>query len=172
WRWTMFRSTRPCCGACRTMATARQASLRAARMLRSGSSGSRHRIPTAGMVRGVTLTSQEAQTLADVEAAEQQPFYIPATGSPTRPRRSLKHDDTFAVLDSHGDMGTSSGGADGIFDHDTRFLSRLEMLLNGMQPLLLGSNLRDDNALLTIDLTNPDVYFEKHLVLEKDTLHI
>jgi len=118
------------------------------------------------------LTSQEAQTLADVEAAEQQPFYIPATGSPTRPRRSLKHDDTFAVLDSHGDMGTSAGGADGIFDHDTRFLSRLEMLLNGMQPLLLGSNLRDDNALLTIDLTNPDVYFEKHLVLEKDTLHI
>jgi glycogen debranching enzyme len=112
------------------------------------------------------------QAPADIEPTEQQPSYIPATGSPMRPRRSLKHDDTFAVIDSHGDMGSSAGGIDGIFDKDTRYLSRLELLLNGMQPLLLGSNLRDDNAVLTIDLTNPDVYFEKHLVLEKDTVHI
>jgi len=118
------------------------------------------------------LTSQQPQTPADVEAAEQQPFYIPATGSPTRPRRSLKHGDTFAILDSHGDIGSSAGGLDGIFDKDTRYLSRLELLLNGMQPLLLGSNLRDDNALLTIDLTNPDIYFEKRLVLQRDTVHI
>jgi N-terminal domain of (some) glycogen debranching enzymes len=35
-----------------------------------------------------------------------------------------------------------AGGQDGIFNTDTRYLSRLELLLNGMQPLLLGSNLR------------------------------
>jgi glycogen debranching enzyme len=118
------------------------------------------------------LTSQQARLPSQFEAAEQQPFFIPSTGISARPRRALKHDDTFAVLDSHGDMGVSAGGLDGIFDKDTRYLSRLELLLNGMEPLLLGSNLRDDNSLLTIDLTNPDVYFEKHLVLEKDTLHI
>src|SRR5919206_1849985 len=100
------------------------------------------------------------------------PFYIPATGPATRPRRTLKHDDCFAVLDSHGDIGATAGGPDGVFYCDTRFLSRLEMLLNGMQPLLLGSNLRDDNTVLTIDLTNPDMYFEKRLLLPKDTLHV
>ena len=36
-------------------------------------------------------------------------------GSSTRPRRTLKHDDCFAVLDSHGDIGASPGGPDGIF---------------------------------------------------------
>ena len=99
-------------------------------------------------------------------------FYIPATGPATRPRRALKHDNTFAVLDSHGDIGASAGGTDGLFHCDTRFLSHFELLLNGMQPLLLGSNLRDDNTLLTVDLTNPDMYFDDHLVLPKDTLHV
>ena len=39
---------------------------------------------------------------------------------------------------------------------DTRFLSRLELLVNDVPPLLLGSNLRDDNASLAVDLTNPE----------------
>jgi len=75
-------------------------------------------------------------------------------------------------VDSHGDIGASSGGTDGIFHADTRYLSRLEMLVNGMQPLLLGSNVRDDNAVLTVDLTNPDIYYDKRLALPKDTVHI
>ena len=107
-----------------------------------------------------------------LDTASETPFYIPATGPATRPRRTLKHDDTFVVLDSHGDIGASAGGPDGLFHGDTRFLSRLELSLNGMQPLLLGSNVRDDNTFLTIDLTNPDVYVDDHLVLPKDTLHV
>src|SRR5438874_5606029 len=99
-------------------------------------------------------------------------FYIPATRPGTRPRRTLKHDDTFIVLDVHGDIGASAGGPDGLFHSDTRFLSQLELLLNGMQPLLLGCNVRDDNASLTVDLTNPDVYRADHLMLPKDTIHI
>src|SRR5499426_727572 len=106
------------------------------------------------------------------EIIPEAPFYIPATGPATRPRRTLKHDDTFVVLDSHGDIGASPGGADGLFHCDTRFLSRLELLLNGTQPLLLGSSVRDDNTLLTVDLTNPDMYIDEHLALEKDTLHV
>jgi len=106
------------------------------------------------------------------EIIPEAPFYIPATGPATRPRRTLKHDDTFLVLDSHGDVGASAGGADGLFHCDTRFLSHLELLLNGTQPLLLGSNVRDDNTQLTVDLTNPDVYFDHRLVLPKDTMHV
>ena len=99
-------------------------------------------------------------------------FYIPATGPATRPRRTLKYGDTFIVVDSHGDIGTSAGGTDGLFHCDTRFLSHLELLLNGLQPLLLGSNVRDDNSQLTVDLTNPDIYYDQHLVLPKDTVHV
>jgi glycogen debranching enzyme len=107
-----------------------------------------------------------------VEIIPEAPFYIPATGPATRPRRTLKHDDTFLVVDSHGDVGASAGGSDGLFHCDTRFLSHLELLLNGTQPLLLGSNVRDDNTQLTVDLTNPDVYFDHRLILPKDTLHV
>ena len=106
------------------------------------------------------------------DVVPEAPFYIPSTGSAARPRRTLKHDDTFVVLDSHGDIGASAGGPDGLFHCDTRFLSRLEFLLNGLQPLLLGSNVRDDNTLLTVDLTNPDMYVDDHLTLPKDTLHV
>jgi glycogen debranching enzyme len=107
-----------------------------------------------------------------VDVAPDALFYIPATGPATRPRRTLKHGDTFVVVDSHGDIGASAGSPDGLFHADTRYLSRLELQVNGLQPLLLGSNLRDDNAVLSVDLTNPDLYFDKRLVLHKDTVHI
>src|ERR1700736_952426 len=107
-----------------------------------------------------------------IESVTESPFYIPMTGPAARPRRSLKHDDTFIVLDSHGDIGASAGGPDGLFNADTRYLARLELVFEDMQPLLLGTNLRDDNSSLTIDLTNPDVYRQNRLVLQKDMLHI
>jgi glycogen debranching enzyme len=111
-------------------------------------------------------------TLRVVEPVAESPFYIPMTGPAARPRRSLKHDDTFVVLDGHGDIGASAGGPDGLFNADTRYLARLELVLDEVQPLLLGSNLRDDNSALTVDLTNPDVYRQGRLVLRKDMLHI
>jgi glycogen debranching enzyme len=107
-----------------------------------------------------------------IEVVSESPFYIPMTGPAARPRRSLKHDDTFIVLDSHGDIGASAGGPDGLFNADTRYLARLELLLDDVQPLLLGSNLRNDNSALTVDLTNPDVYRLGRIVLQKDMLHI
>ena len=111
-------------------------------------------------------------TIRTVESVTESPFYIPMTGPASRPRRSLKHDDTFIVLDSHGDIGASAGGPDGLFNADTRYLARLELVLDQVQPLLLGSNLRDDNSALTVDLTNPDVYRGGRIVLPKDMLHI
>ncbi len=107
-----------------------------------------------------------------VDLVSEAPFYIPMTGPAARPRRSLKHDDTFIVLDSHGDIGASAGGPDGLFNADTRYLARLELVLDDLQPLLLGSNLRDDNSALTVDLTNPDIYRNDRIVLQKDILHI
>jgi glycogen debranching enzyme len=120
------------------------------------------------------MSTEAIPRIAEVPVNQEleTPFYIPATDSSTRPRRILKHGDTFAVFDGHGDIGATAGGPDGIYFDDTRFLSRLEMTLNGMQPLLLGANVRDDNTLLSIDLTNPDFYFNDKLLLPKDTIHI
>ncbi|HXB76125.1 MAG TPA: amylo-alpha-1,6-glucosidase [Bradyrhizobium sp.] len=121
------------------------------------------------------MSAEAVTQIAVVRAAEtvgESPFYIPMTGPAARPRRSLKHDDTFIVLDCHGDLGASAGGPDGLFNSDTRFLARLELRLDEVQPLLLGSNLRDDNSGLAVDLTNPDVYRQGRIVLRKDMLHI
>src|SRR3989440_1602270 len=117
------------------------------------------------------VATQMMTARADEPVAESA-FYIPMTGPAARPRRSLKHDDTFIVLDSHGDIGASAGGPDGLFNCDTRYLARLELLLDDLQPLLLGSNLRDDNSALTVDLTNPDIYRDGRILLQKDMLHI
>ena len=114
----------------------------------------------------------QLMTTRAVEQVSESPFYIPMTGPAARPRRSLKHDDTFIVLDSHGDIGASAGGPDGLFNADTRYLARLELVLDEVQPLLLGSNLRDDNSALAVDLTNPDIYRGGRIVLQKDMLHI
>jgi glycogen debranching enzyme len=114
----------------------------------------------------------ESPLLAELKHADPLSFYIPATQTVTRPRRTLKYGDTFIVTDSHGDIGASTGDPDGLFHADTRFLSRLELLLNGEQPLLLGSNVRDDNTMLAVDLTNPDFYDGEQITLQKDLLHI
>lgn len=114
-------------------------------------------------------TLSPENTFADVTEAS---FYIPAAGPASRPRRTLKHDDTFLVVDSHGDIGVSAGDPDGLFHADTRHLSRFDFRVDGLDPLLLGSNLRDDNTALTVDLTNPDLFFDDRLVLSKDTVHI
>jgi len=120
----------------------------------------------AEVITQIIVTSQAVEPVAE------QPFYIPMTGPAARPRPSLKHDDTLIVLASHGDIGASVGCPDGLFNADTRYLARLELLLDEVQPLLLGSNLRDDNSALTVDLTNPDVYSQGRIVLQKDMLHI
>src|ERR1700732_995262 len=106
------------------------------------------------------------------DAIAEGAFYIPAKAPPTRPRRTLKHGDSFIIIDGHGDIGATAGGTDGLFHCDTRFLSRLELQVNGMPPLLLGSNIRDDNSVLSVDLTNPDIYRNGRIVLERDRLHI
>jgi glycogen debranching enzyme len=115
---------------------------------------------------------KSAAQAVPVTAAAEGPFYIAATQAAGRPPRTLKYGDTFVVLDSRGDIAASSGRSAGLFHLDTRYLSRLELLINGAPPLLLGSNLRDDNSALFADLTNPDLFIDDRIVLEKDSVHI
>src|SRR5689334_17023732 len=109
---------------------------------------------------------------AEPDAPADSAYSVVATVPASRSRRALKHGDTFVVTDSFGDIGPTRDGTDGLYHADTRFLSHLELSLNGAQPLLLGSNVRDDNTLLAVDLTNPDYYVGEQIALEKDVVHI
>ena len=88
---------------------------------------------------------------------DQVQFRIAATEGIRDPRtRILKHDDTFAVLNNFGDMAAGPGCPDGLYHQDTRFLSQLELRLNGHRPLLLSSTPAEDNSFLPVDLANTD----------------
>jgi glycogen debranching enzyme len=112
-----------------------------------------------------------AQAAIAAEPSE-GPFYIAAKQAVGPPPRTLKYGDTFVVLDFSGDIAAAPGRSAGLFHLDTRYLSRLELRVNGMPPLLLGSNLRDDNSALFVDLTNADLMADDRVVLEKDSVHI
>jgi glycogen debranching enzyme len=69
----------------------------------------------------------------------------------------MKHDDTFAVFDHHGDALAWPGSPEGIFHRDTRHLSHFRLRLAAQPLILLSSTVRDDNAVLICDLTNPEM---------------
>ncbi len=71
--------------------------------------------------------------------------------------RTLKHNDMFGVFDQRGDIRPGPGGTEGLFFHDTRYLSEFELVVAGRRLILLSSTLRDDNGTLTCDLANPDL---------------
>ncbi len=101
-------------------------------------------------------------------------FFIPATTSLQERRpRTLKHGDTFAVFDHNGDALSGPGSPEGLFHRDTRHLSHFYLTIEGARLLLLSSTLRDDNATLTCDLTNPDIYDSNgRLRLSHDLVHV
>jgi glycogen debranching enzyme len=58
------------------------------------------------------------------------------------------------------------------YHEGTRFLSRLELRVNGARPLLLSSTVREDNDQFIADLTNPDIPIDAERVFPRDILHI
>lgn len=102
------------------------------------------------------------------------PVSVTATTSLQERRpRTLKHGDTFGVFDHNGDAISWPGSPEGIFHRDTRHLSLLHLMLDGMRPLLLSSTARDDNAVLVCDLTNPEITdAEGRRVVAQDVLQI
>ena len=109
----------------------------------------------------------------DQQPAQPDAFYIPATVSlQERQRRTLKSGDTFGVFDQSGNVLGGPNSSDGVYFRDTRHLCKLGLLVGGEKPMLLSSSLRDDNAELTCDLANGDIYEDGRLILEHDLLHI
>ncbi len=117
----------------------------------------------------------DTETLPGVER-ESTPvgeFEIPAVASLVERRtKTLKHADTFAVFNQTGDVLAGESSPEGLYHRDTRHLSHFLLSIAGAPPILLSSTLRDDNATLTCDLTNPDLCADGAIVFRHDLIHI
>src|SRR3954467_13968845 len=100
-------------------------------------------------------------------------FHIQATQSiQERWPRTLKQGDSFAMFDALGDVIAPGLTPGGLFHNDTRYLSGVQLLIDGQRPLLLSSAVENDNVILTIDLSNPDIYHGSAIILPREVLHI
>jgi glycogen debranching enzyme len=109
------------------------------------------------------------------EAGSGEPlqFHTPVTRSLVARRpRTLKHGETFGVFNHLGDIVPGEGVPEGLYHGDTRHLSGFQFAINGQAPLLLSSAIRDDNAVLVADLTNPDLFEDGRLVLPRETIQV
>ena len=86
--------------------------------------------------------------------------------------RVLLFGDTFAVFDRYGDIQPLGYGQQGLFYQETRHLSNLQIHICGYRPLLLSSQVREDNILLAVDLTNPDMTLASGESFVRGSLHI
>lgn len=112
-----------------------------------------------------------AQTADVIEIGNE--FYIRSQSSLAYSQnRVLLQCDTFAIFDQFGDIQPYWSGEQGLFHRDTRYLSKLELRISGARPMLLSSAVRDDNILLSVDLTNPDLTLVSGQVVPRGTVHI
>lgn len=106
-------------------------------------------------------------------ASNENQWYVAATAPRTdEPSRVLKAEDTFGIFDRHGDIYQPSSSEQGLYHGGTRFLSHLELRINGERPLLLNSTIKKDNSLLTVDMTMPDLYEGEVLVIPMGSVHV
>ena len=109
---------------------------------------------------------------APVETAV-SPFYIPSTGGiAARRAHVLTQGDGFAVFDERGDVQAVGPALEGLFFEDTRYLSHLALTLEGAPPLLLSSTVTEDNAMVSVDLANPDLTEADRIWLPRGSVHL
>jgi glycogen debranching enzyme len=110
--------------------------------------------------------------LADIVRLENE-YYVRASSALADDRtRVLKYGDTFAVFNRFGDIELVGPSKFGLFHAECRHLSQFAVYVNQHQPLLLSSNIREDNAFLSVDLTNVDSDANGFAALSRGTLHV
>ncbi|HEX5162108.1 MAG TPA: glycogen debranching N-terminal domain-containing protein [Steroidobacteraceae bacterium] len=86
---------------------------------------------------------------------------------------SLRQDDCFGLFNEIGDIDAEARSEAGLYRAGVRHLSRFTLTVAGLRPLLLAASPREDNVLLGVNLTNPDVRGEGgRIVLPRGTLYI
>jgi glycogen debranching enzyme len=76
------------------------------------------------------------------------------------------------MFDLFGDAHVVGPNGAGIYHGDTCFLSKLELLIEGVRPMFLNSTVKDDSGLFIIELMNPDLHAAESSHIPKGNLHI
>ncbi|MBK1685900.1 amylo-alpha-1,6-glucosidase [Rubrivivax gelatinosus] len=84
----------------------------------------------------------------------------------------LKSDDSFALFDRLGDIRAWGEGEQGLYHRDTRYLSRHELLVDGLRPMFLGATVKERNNLLIVEAMNPDLLTAGELRVPKGEVHV
>jgi glycogen debranching enzyme len=110
--------------------------------------------------------------LTDIIRLENEYYVRASSGLADDRTRVLKYGDTFAVFNRFGDIEPVGPSQFGLFHAECRHLSRFTVLVNQRPPLLLSSTIREDNAFLSVDLTNVDGSANGRSGLSRGTLHV
>lgn len=102
------------------------------------------------------------------------PYHVVASGSLTAEgTHVLKHGDSFTVVNLLGDITSVERGEQGLYHDGTRFLSGLRLSIEGQRPLLLSSSVAQDNVLLQVQLTNPELTWgSERAAVPYGTIHL
>ena len=108
-----------------------------------------------------------------MESRPYGPFHLLAASSlADEETRVLKHGDTFAIFDHHGDIKPGGLGEEGLYHGSTRHLSCLLLDLEGGRPFYLSSAVREENDQLAVSLTNQDLLRGGVVRVPLGSLHI
>jgi glycogen debranching enzyme len=86
-------------------------------------------------------------------------------------QRVIKENDLFLLTDESGDIPPGSTDGCGLYTRDTRFLSRLELRINGVKPVLLEST-AETNCQAVFRLTNPHMEENGQIRLWRESVEI
>ncbi len=84
----------------------------------------------------------------------------------------LKYGDTFLLLDKMGEAGVPDINEQGLYHAGTRYLSGWELLIEGNNPMLLNSTMKEDNSVMLVQMTTPDLKLQSGACVAHGTLHI
>jgi glycogen debranching enzyme len=110
------------------------------------------------------------ETTRDQSVIETKDFHIsPDAVNIDERNQVLNHFNTFGLFDRFGNITPSGKKVQGIYHDGTRFINKLILTVNDVKPVLLSGAVKEDNEMLSTDLTNP---FLEDCQVTENTLHI
>jgi glycogen debranching enzyme len=85
--------------------------------------------------------------------------------------RVIKENDLFLLTDTNGNIPENHPYGLGLYTKDTRFLSKLDLKINGEDPILLHSDAAE-NYMAAILLTNPHMEKDGELILWRESIEL
>jgi glycogen debranching enzyme len=83
----------------------------------------------------------------------------------------IKEGPLFLCTRPDGEISPGLVSGEGLYQHDTRYLSELRLTIDGVRPVTLSSSAEDGYAAV-VDATNPDLHSDGRHVARQQTIHV